>query len=67
MPVLMVGEAFYGRVQTGAEFFGVSRRRASRDGKFNVIIVISVVPKVFSHFYNQLAHDRYRQFSLGKE
>lgn len=60
-----VGERLRSRA-TGAEFFGVSRRRASRDGEFNGIIVISVVPKVFSDFYNQLAHDSTASFSLAK-
>ncbi len=51
---------------TGGDFFGVSRRRASRDGEFSGIIVISVVPKVFSDFYDQLAHGSTASFSLAK-
>jgi signal transduction histidine kinase/CheY-like chemotaxis protein len=51
---------------TGGEFFGVSRRRTSREGEFNGIIVISVVPKVFSDFYDQLAQDSTASFSLAK-
>src|SRR6476646_3559827 len=60
-----VGARLRSRV-SGAEFFGVSRRRASRDGEFNGVIVISVVPKVFSDFYHQLAQDSTASFSLAK-
>ncbi len=58
-----VGATLQPRVRSGP-FFGVSRRRPSRDGKFNGIIMISVVPKVFSDFYNQLAGDTTTSFAL---
>ena len=48
-------------------FFGVSRRRPLRDGQFNGIIMVSVVPMVFSEFYAQLAGDTTASFSLARK
>ena len=47
-------------------FFGVSRRRPADDGQFTGIIMISVVPKVFTEFYKQLAGDTSASFSLAR-
>lgn len=58
-----VGAILQPRVRS-EPFFGVSRRRSSRDGKFNGVIMISVVPKVFSDFYDQLAGDTTTSLSL---
>ena len=53
-----IGEVLHPRVRTGdGDFFGVSRRRASKDGKFTGIILAAVQTKVFTEFYAQLAHD----------
>ena len=60
-----VGAVSQSRV-TKESFFGVSRRRPLRDGKFNGVIMVSVVPKVFSEFYHQLANDSAASFSLAK-
>ena len=60
-----VGAVSQSRV-TKEPFFGVSRRRPLSDGKFNGIIMVSVVPKVFSEFYDQLATDPTTSFSLAK-
>jgi signal transduction histidine kinase/CheY-like chemotaxis protein len=60
-----VGAVSQSRV-TKEFFFGVSRRRPLRDGQFNGIIMVSVVPKVFSDFYDQLATDNSTSFSLAK-
>jgi len=51
---------------TKQQFFGVSRRRPARDGQFNGIITVAILPKVFSEFYNQLAGDTTASFSLAK-
>jgi len=51
-----VGSVLQPRVRKGA-FFGVSRRRASRDGEFAGIVAVLVTPKVFLDFYTKLAHD----------
>ena len=50
---------------TKERFFGVSRRRPA-DGQFTGIIMISVVPKVFTEFYKQLAGDTSASFSLAR-
>jgi len=47
-------------------FFGVSRRRALRDGEFDGIIMVSVTPKVFTEFYQQLAVQPGASFSLAR-
>ena len=47
-------------------FFGVSRRRPADDGQFTGIIMISVMPKVFTEFYKQLAGDTSASFSLAR-
>jgi signal transduction histidine kinase len=60
-----VGAVAQSRVTTEV-FFGVSRRRPLRDTQFNGIIMVSVVPKVFSEFYDQLATDSAASFSLAK-
>src|SRR5215470_15243481 len=51
---------------TKERFFGVSRRRPAVDGQFNGIILVSVVPKVFTEFYKKLAGDDTASFSLSK-
>jgi two-component system, NtrC family, sensor kinase len=51
---------------TNQQFFGVSRRRPGVDGDFNGIIMISVVPKVFSEFYAKLAEGTTASFSLSR-
>src|SRR4249920_76383 len=51
---------------TKEQFFGVSRRRPARDGQFNGIITVSILPKMFSEFYKQLAGDTAASFSLAK-
>jgi two-component system, NtrC family, sensor kinase len=45
-------------------FFGVSRRRPVRNGEFSGVIMVAVVPKVFSDFYRQLDADTTASFSL---
>ena len=47
-------------------FFGVSRRRSARNGEFTGVIMVSVVPNVFSEFYDQLAAGTTASFSLAK-
>jgi two-component system, NtrC family, sensor kinase len=51
---------------TKARIFGVSRRRPAVDGQFNGIIVVSVLPEVFTEFYKKLAGDSTASFSLAK-
>jgi two-component system NtrC family sensor kinase len=38
-------------------YFGVSRRRPLQDGQFSGIIVLSVLPDVFTNFFSHLASD----------
>jgi signal transduction histidine kinase/CheY-like chemotaxis protein len=51
---------------TNERIFGVSRRRSAVDGQFNGIIMISVVPNVFTEFYKELAADTTASFALAK-
>ena len=60
-----VGAILQPRLRKGP-FFGVSRRRPARGGEFNGIIMVSVVPKVFTEFYGQLAADTSASFSLAR-
>ena len=61
-----VGTVLEPRVRQG-KFFGVSRRRPSPNGEFTGIVMVAVVPKIFTDFYAQLAHDAGRGgFSLAK-
>ncbi len=41
----------------GAPFFGVSRRRALKDGQFNGVIQASVLPEYFEGFYQKIARE----------
>ncbi|HEX5212938.1 MAG TPA: ATP-binding protein [Pseudolabrys sp.] len=55
---IVVGAVLHPRVRrSDGDFFGVSRRRASPDGKFTGIIMVAVETKVFTEFYAQLARD----------
>ena len=47
-------------------FFGVSRRRAPRNGEFAGIIMVSVTPSVFTEFYSRLAGQTGGSFSLAR-
>ena len=38
-------------------YFGVSRRRPLQDGQFAGVIIVSVLPDVFTDFYSHLAND----------
>ena len=61
-----VGAVLEPRVRQG-KFFGVSRRRPSPNGEFTGIVMVAVIPKIFTDFYAQLAHDAGRGgFSLAK-
>jgi len=51
---------------TKERIFGVSRRRPADDGQFTGIIMVSVVQKVFTEFYKQLAGDTSASFSLAR-
>jgi signal transduction histidine kinase/CheY-like chemotaxis protein len=46
--------------------FGVTKRRELRNGEFNGVAVILVVPKIFSEFYQRLARDTNASLSLVK-
>ena len=58
-----IGEVVQPRVRPNP-LFGVSQRRASRDGEFSGTVVVFVVPKTFSEFYARLARDGTASFSL---
>jgi signal transduction histidine kinase/CheY-like chemotaxis protein len=60
-----VGATLQPRVRN-QPFFGVSRRRPLREGQFNGIIVVSVVPKILSDFYGQLAGETNGSFTLWR-
>ena len=60
-----VGAVLQARLRKGP-FFGVSRRRPARGGEFNGIVMVSVVPQVFTEFYQQLAADTSASFSLAR-
>jgi two-component system NtrC family sensor kinase len=51
-----IGTVLEPHVRKG-KFFGVSRRRSSRNGEFNGIVMVAVEPKIFTDFYAQLARD----------
>ncbi len=51
-----IGGVLQPRLRKG-EFFGVSRRRPSKNGEFTGVIMVAVQPKVFTDFYAQLARD----------
>lgn len=60
-----IGQILQPRVRK-EPFFGVSRRRPIHNGEFNGVIMVSVVPKVFSDFYDQLGRDTTASFSLAR-
>ena len=60
-----VSEVLSPRVRKDA-FFAVSRRRALRNGEFNGIVMVSVVPKTFTEFYERLAGDAGGSFSVAR-
>jgi two-component system, NtrC family, sensor kinase len=60
-----VGQILQPRVRK-VPFFGVSRRRPASGGQFAGVIMVAVVPQVFSDFYNELGHDTTASFSLAR-
>jgi two-component system, NtrC family, sensor kinase len=60
-----VGQILQPRVRK-EPFFGVSRRRPAPNGEFAGVIMVSVVPKVFSDFYDELGRDTSASFSLAR-
>ena len=61
-----VGAVVKSRVRVDDYFFGVSRRRALRNGEFSGIIAVLVTPKTFSEFYDQLARSTALSLSLAR-
>ena len=49
----------------GAPFFGVSRRRASPDGRFTGVVQASVFPEYFVNFYARIGREGSSFFALG--
>lgn len=49
----------------GAPFFGVSRRRASDDGRFTGVVQASVLPEYFEKFYSRIGRAPGSFFALG--
>jgi two-component system NtrC family sensor kinase len=60
-----VGQILEPRVRK-VPFFGVSRRRPAPNGQFAGVIMIAVVPQVFTDFYNELGRDNTESFSLAR-
>jgi signal transduction histidine kinase len=59
-----VGAVVQSRVRINDSFFGVSRRRPSRNGEFNGIVAVLVTPKDFTEFYSRLSHGSEASYSL---
>ena len=49
-----------------SDYFGVSRRRPLQDGQFSGVIVVSVLPDVFTNFFSHLANDNGGNYLLLK-
>ena len=60
-----VGQILQPRVRK-VPFFGVSRRRPAPNGQFAGVIMVAVVPQVFTEFYNELGRDSTASFSLAR-
>ena len=60
-----VGQVLQPRVRK-VPFFAVSRRRAAPEGKFTGVIMVAVVPQVFSDFYDKLGRESTASFSLAR-
>jgi len=60
-----VGEISQPRVRK-VPFFGVSRRRVAGNGEFKGVVMVAVVPQVFSDFYDKLGGDSSASFSLAR-
>jgi signal transduction histidine kinase/CheY-like chemotaxis protein len=60
-----VGQILQPRVRK-VPFFGVSRRRPAPSGQFAGVIMVAVVPQVFTDFYNELGRDNTASFSLAR-
>ena len=64
---LFVGEVLSPRPPYGGEdFFSVSRRRSSSDGRFNGIIQVSLLPDYFAQFYDRIARDNGSYLALHR-
>ncbi len=61
-----IGAVLQPRVTRGEPFFGVSHRRAVRNGEFSGIVTVFVVPTVFTEFYKRLAGETATSFTLLK-
>ncbi|HEX3162246.1 MAG TPA: ATP-binding protein [Pseudolabrys sp.] len=60
-----VGQILQPRIRK-VPFFGVSRRRPAPSGQFAGVIMVAVVPQVFTDFYNELGRDSTASFSLAR-
>ena len=62
-----VGQILEPRVVRKVPFFGVSRRRPAPNGsQFAGVIMVAVVPQVFTDFYDELGRDNTESFSLAR-
>jgi two-component system NtrC family sensor kinase len=65
---LFVGEVLTPRPPYGGEdFFSISRRRSSPDGRFNGIIQVSLLPDYFAQFYDRIARDDGSYLALHRQ
>ena len=60
-----IGSVLVPRVSEGA-YFGVSRRRPLQNGQFSGVVVVSVVPQVFTDFFSRLVRDTGGNYVLLK-
>lgn len=60
-----IGSVLVPRASEGP-YFGVSRRRPLQDGQFSGVVIVSVIPKVFTDFYSRLVRDTGGNYVLLK-
>jgi signal transduction histidine kinase/CheY-like chemotaxis protein len=60
-----IGAVLKPKISEGA-YFGVSRRRPLQNGQFSGVIVVSVLPEVFTNFFLHLANDNGGNYLLLK-
>jgi len=60
-----IGSVLVPRVSESS-YFGVSRRRPLQNGQFSGVVVVSVVPPVFTDFFSRLARDTGGNYVLLK-
>jgi len=64
---IYVGSILAPRLVPGQPFFALSERRTNADGKFDGVVVVSMLPSDFERFYGEISHGAGTYFAMLRE